>query len=89
MKICNVILCLNAGGAENTATIISNYLSKKHKDYFLLFIKRKSWPIFYKLRKNIKIIDLNIFKNSQNLFLAIKKILREYLLSVKNKKNQS
>lgn len=80
MKICNVILCLNAGGAENSATIVSNHLSKKHKVYFLLFVKRKSWPIFYKLRKKIKIIDLNIFKKSPNLILAIKKILREYLL---------
>ena len=48
MKICNVILCLNAGGAENAATIISNYLCKKHKLSFLLFIKRKNWPVFYK-----------------------------------------
>ena len=56
MKICNVILCLNAGGAENSATIISNHLSKKHKVYFLLFIKRKSWPIFYKLRKKLKLL---------------------------------
>ncbi len=84
MKICNVILCLNAGGAENSATIISNHLSKKHKVYFLLFIRRKKWPIFYKLRKNIKIIDLDIFKKSRNLFSAIKKNIERIFIIRKN-----
>ena len=71
MKICNVILCLNAGGAENAATIISNHLSKKFDVSFLVFVKRTEWPFFYKLEKNIKIKDLNLYKKSRNLLLAI------------------
>ena len=69
MKICNVILCLNAGGAENVASIISNHLSKKHEVSFLLFVKRTQWPFFYKLEKNIKTIDLNLYKKSKTFFL--------------------
>ncbi len=72
MKICNIILCLNAGGAENAATIIANHFSKKHEVSFLLFIKRKQWPIFYKIENKIKVIELGIFKKSLNFISAIK-----------------
>lgn len=80
MKICNVILCLNAGGAENTASIISNHLSKNHEVSFLLFVKRKKWPVFYKLDNKIKVMDLNIFKKSYNFISAIKNNIERILV---------
>jgi GalNAc-alpha-(1->4)-GalNAc-alpha-(1->3)-diNAcBac-PP-undecaprenol alpha-1,4-N-acetyl-D-galactosaminyltransferase len=80
MKICNIILCLNAGGAENAATIISNHLSKNHEVSFLLFVKREKWPIFYKLDNKIKVIDLDIFKKSFNFILAIKNNIKRILV---------
>ena len=80
MKICNVILCLNAGGAENAATIISNYLCKKHDVTFFTFCKRKKWPVFYKLENKIKIIDLDIFKKSLNFFSALKNNIERILI---------
>jgi len=84
MKICNIILCLNAGGAENAATIISNHLSKKFEVSFLVFVKRKQWPFFYKLEKNIKIKDLNLYKKSKNLFLAILSNFKRVFIIRKN-----
>lgn len=89
MKICNVILCLNAGGAENAATIISNYLCKKHKLSFLLFVKRKNWPVFYKLNKKIKIKDLDLYKKSVNIFSAISSNFKRILIIRKNIKKQN
>ena len=79
MKICNVILCLNAGGAENAATIISNHLSKKFDVSFLVFVKRTEWPFFYKLEKNIKIKDLNLYKKAEIYFWQFYLTSKEYL----------
>ena len=84
MKICNVILCLNAGGAENAARLISNYFSKKHKISFLLLIKIKEWPIFYKLNKRIKLKDLNLYKKSNNFFEAILNNFNRIIILRKN-----
>ena len=80
MKICNVILSLNAGGAENAASIISNHFSKKFKVSFLVFIKRKQWPFFYNLEKNITVRELDLYKKSKNIisafFLNFKRIYK-------------
>ena len=84
MKICNVILCLNAGGAENAARLISNYFSKKHKVSFLLLIKLREWPIFYKLNKRIKLKDLNLYKKSNNFFEAILNNFKRIIILRKN-----
>ena len=89
MKICNVILCLNAGGAENAATIVSNHLVKNHKVSFLLFIKRSKWPIFYKLNKKIKITDLDIYKKSRNIFDAVLRNFKRILKIRKNLEKQN
>lgn len=88
MKISNIILCLNAGGAENAASIIANYLSKKHKVSFLLFVKRKEWPIFYRLEKSIKINELDLYKKSRNFFLAIFGNIKRIQIIHKNLKKE-
>ena len=78
MKICNLLLCLNKGGAENVATILSNTWSKNNHDLSLVvLINRKEWPFAYHLNKNIKVYDLDLYSKSDSFFQALKKnILR-------------
>ena len=64
MKICNLLLCLNKGGAENVATILSNEWSKKNHDISLVLLTdRKKWPFAYQLNKNIKVRDYSVNEN--------------------------
>lgn len=73
MKICNIILSMNAGGAEHVVSIISNRWVKEKKDLSLiLLVKTNEWPIFYKLNKKIKIYETNLYKSSSSVLDAIK-----------------
>ena len=77
MKICNLLLCLNKGGAENVATILSNEWSKKNHDISLVLLTdRKKWPFAYQLNKNIKVYDLDLYSKSDNFFQALKKNIK-------------
>lgn len=70
MKICNLSLCLNKGGAENVISILSNKWSEKNEVSIILLINKNKWPIQYKLKKKIKIYDLDLYSKSKNIFIA-------------------
>ena len=74
MKICNLLLSLNKGGAENVATILSNEWSKKkHNLSMVVLINRNEWPFAYHLNKIIKVHDLDLYSESDSFFQALKK----------------
>ena len=75
---------LNAGGAENTATIISNY-PKNTKFIFYYLLKEKNGQFFANCKKVSKLLT-NIFKKSQNLLLALKNIERIFIIRKNLKK---
>ena len=73
MKICNIILSMNVGGAEHVVSMMSNKLAKEKKDLsIILLVKTSQWPIFYKLNKKIKIYETDLFKSSKSILEAIK-----------------
>ena len=80
MKICNILLCLNPGGAENVAAKLSNIWSEQgHEVIIILFVNSK-YPNFYYLDSRVKVINLNIYFKSKNIFISIINNFKRILL---------
>ena len=78
MKIFFIISTLSSGGAERNASIIANYFSRNHEVIILTF-QNKSGN-FYKINKNIKILNLQLFQNFQNFFLKFFKFIKRFFV---------
>lgn len=71
MKILLCIATLRSGGAEKNISFLANFLSKKnHQVTILNFDKKKNKP-FFLLNKKVRVINLDVLKNSNNLFFSI------------------
>jgi len=68
MKIAFIISSLGSGGAERVLTLLANHLSIKDEIIVITFSNEKS---FYKITNNIKLVQLNLLKNSKNKFETI------------------
>lgn len=80
MKICNILLCLNPGGAENVAAKLSNIWSKQGHDVSVILFVNNSYPIFYHLDSRVKVINLDIYFQSKNFLSSIINNLKRILL---------
>jgi len=84
MKMVFIISSLGSGGAERVLTLLANYFSKNNDVTILTFSNNEP---FYPLNKNIKLIKLNLIKESHNIFetiinsikrvLVLKKVLKD------------
>ena len=75
MKLLLCISTLKSGGAEKNISILANLLSKKnHEVTILTFDKKKSNSFFY-LDKSIKVINLDLLKQSNNIFSSLKNLI--------------
>ena len=82
-KIVFIISSLGSGGAERVLTLLANQLSRKNEVFIVTFSNEKP---FYKIANNIKLVQLNLLKESKNKFetlynstkriLVLKKILK-------------
>lgn len=72
MKICNILLCLNPGGAENVAAKLSNIWAEQGHDVTLILFVNSKYPNFYFLDSRIKVINLDIFFQSKNKYFNTK-----------------
>ena len=80
MKICNILLCLNPGGAENVAAKLSNIWSKQGHDVCVILFVRDDYPNFYHLDSRVKVINLDIYFKSKNFFTSIINNFKRILL---------
>lgn len=87
MKIFFIISTLSSGGAERNASIIANYFSHNHEVIILTFQNKSE--NFYKINKNIKILNLHLLQNSQNFLLKfINFIKRLYVINSELRKGK-
>jgi len=68
MKIVFIISSLGSGGAERVLINLANYFSKNYEIYIITFSTEKP---FYELNKNIKLVQLDLLKNSKNKFESL------------------
>ena len=80
MKICNILLCLNPGGAENVAAKLSNIWAEQGHDVTLILFVNSKYPNFYFLDSRIKVINLDIFFQSKNIYFSILNNFKRILL---------
>ncbi len=69
MKILFIISSLSSGGAERVLSNLANYLCKKHEVIIATFSNQES---FYPLDNKVKLIKLDLLKESRNPFESIK-----------------
>ena len=87
MKICLAISTMSSGGAERNALMLANHFSKNN-DVFILTLQSNK-KSFYKISKKVKIIDLDLIKNTKNFFSKfINLIKRIYIISLHLKKQK-
>ncbi len=87
MKICLAISTMSSGGAERNTSILANYFSKDNEVFILTL--QKNNKAFYKIDKNIKIISLDLLKNTKNFFLKFLNVIKRiYIIRLKLKKQK-
>ena len=87
MKICLAISTMSSGGAERNTSMLANHFSKDN-DVFILTLQSNN-KSFYKIDKKVKIIDLDLIKNTKNFFSKlINLIKRIYIITLQLKKQK-
>ena len=87
MKICLAISTMSSGGAERNISMLANHFSKNN-DVFILTLQgnKKS---FYNIDNKVKIIELDLIKNTKNFFLKlINLIKRIYIIALQLNKHK-
>ena len=74
-KIVFTISSMYSGGAERVMSYLVNFFAYKYDVYLILLCKRK---IVYYIDPKVKIIELDLCKNSKGLFKSIKNNINRY-----------
>ncbi len=87
MKICFFISTLSSGGAERNVSLLANHFVKNN-DVIIFTLENKRSKSFYKISKKVKIVRLNLFNKSKNMFSSILNFFKRVLIIRKNLSNK-